>query len=472
MTDLTVKYDISGPVAQSADELRSILVSEATALSPGLTTDLPGSLIEDLASTSTGALISMDQIRIDLLNSVGPNTANLEMLTLLAQQYGLSAQNTAGLTSVNVVFSGTPFYMVPRGFIVSDGSHQYATTEAVTIRASGQSASVNARSTQQGSWPVVANSVTTLITSVPSTISLAVNNPTAGTASGKAESVADFRARVWNAGMIGVQAAPEFISAKLKEVDNISARLVAVIQETDGWIVMCGGGDLVDMATAIFESAGDITRLKLSSLNVSGITQANPGVVSTDITHGFASGQVIKINGILGMTALNNVPLTITVIDERSFSVGVNTTSYPAWAGGGVVTPNLRNTSVTINNNPDIYTINYVQPLQQLTTISFLWNSQTVNYIADNVILTLINDNIIAYVNSLQAGSPLNINKLKDIFLQSINDTYDMSLITTLDVNVTVNGIITPPDSGTDIISGDRLSYFFIPDNGVTVGAA
>ena len=47
MSDLPVSYTSAGPVPLTAEELRAQLVSQAIALSPGLTTDLPGSLIED-----------------------------------------------------------------------------------------------------------------------------------------------------------------------------------------------------------------------------------------------------------------------------------------------------------------------------------------------------------------------------------------------------------------------------------------
>lgn len=57
MSDLPVIYDITGPVAKTAEELRQQVIETATRLSPGITTDLPGSLIEDMTSTSVGALL-------------------------------------------------------------------------------------------------------------------------------------------------------------------------------------------------------------------------------------------------------------------------------------------------------------------------------------------------------------------------------------------------------------------------------
>ena len=469
MTDLSIIYDKNGPVPQTVESLRAELVARATALAPGLTTELPGSLIEDMASTGTGALISVDQMRVDLINSVGPLSANLTMLTLLAQQYGVQFQKIAGSTTVNVTFTGTPNFLIQRGFIVSDGTYQYATNKPVTIRNCGTSPVVTATATTTGAWAVPVGTVANLVTSVPNTIALSVNNLTAGVAANSAETNAQFRARVWNVGMSTVQGEPDFIRAALNEVENIDSRQVSVVQTPNGWVVMCGGGDTIDMATAIFKSAGDITRLQGSTLNVTGISNANPGVISTDLTHGFSSGEIIRVTGATGISGINNVPLTITVINEHDFSIGIDTTASGSWVSGGVITPNLRNVVVQINNWPDTYNIRFVEPLQQLVTVNFQWRSQSVNYLSDAVLLSLSQGAVITYINSIYAGQPLNLNKLQDVWLSAINDTIDMSLITTLDIVVTVNGVLTQPDATTDIISGDPYSYFYIATNGVTV---
>ena len=243
-----------------------------------------------------------------------------------------------------------------------------------------------------------------------------------------------------------------------------------MVQSGNSWVVMCGGGDIYEMAGAIYKSAGDISRLKGADLNVTGITNASPGIVTTDITHGFSSGQVINISGVTGMVGINNVPLTITVLSPHTFSIGIDTTASGSWTGGGLITPNLRNNVVTINDWPDNYLIPFVIPLQQLVTIKFEWATESTNYLTDATISSLVSEPVIQYVNSIYAGKPLNINNIKDVFLQSINSTIDMSLITTLNVIVTVNGVITSVDSGTNIISGDPYSYWFIASDGVTVG--
>ena len=74
----------------------------------------------------------------------------------------------------------------------------------------------------------------------------------------------------------------------------------------------------------VLETAGPIT----------GITQANPGVV-TDVAHGHSSGDHIWLDGIVGMTQLNRRRVTITVLSVDTYSIAIDTTGYTAYASGG-----------------------------------------------------------------------------------------------------------------------------------------
>lgn len=305
MSDLSVSYDAAGPVPKTSEEFRADLVSRATELSPGITTDLPGSLIEDIVGTDVGTLLIADQIRVDLISSVGPLKANMYMLNLLAQQSGISAQKTEGSTTVPITFSGPAGFLVPQGFLVGDSTYTYQISDATIIPASGTSSAVTGIATNTGSWAVPVGTVNQILTSLPSDITLTCTNQVAGTPGGAPETNYEFRERVWEGQMSTVQGYPGFIRQKLTDLNNVQARLVSVVQSGNSWIVMCGGGDIYEMAGAIYKSAGDISRLKGTDLNVTGITNANPGVVTTDITHGFTSGQVISITGATGMTGVN-----------------------------------------------------------------------------------------------------------------------------------------------------------------------
>lgn len=66
----------AGAVPASPNDLNAQLLAGAIARAPGLTATLPGSLVEDMSSTATGALIVQDQAAVDLINSISPLTAN------------------------------------------------------------------------------------------------------------------------------------------------------------------------------------------------------------------------------------------------------------------------------------------------------------------------------------------------------------------------------------------------------------
>ncbi len=68
---------------------------------------------------------------------------------------------------------------------------------------------------------------------------------------------------------------------------------------------------------------------------ISAIAQAANAQV-TAAGHNFVTGQQVLLSSIGGMTALSGQTVTVTVVDANNFTIGLNTTSYPAYSGGGV----------------------------------------------------------------------------------------------------------------------------------------
>lgn len=83
---------------------------------------------------------------------------------------------------------------------------------------------------------------------------------------------------------------------------------------------------------------------------VTGVTQANPGVVH-DVGHGYSNGTTVHLYNIGGMTQLNGRPFTVTVVDADHFSIGVDTTGYSAYTSGGRATTGRRYLDVTDARN-------------------------------------------------------------------------------------------------------------------------
>ncbi len=68
---------------------------------------------------------------------------------------------------------------------------------------------------------------------------------------------------------------------------------------------------------------------------ITGISLANPGVVTTSGAHGYSTGDRVFLDGIAGRTALNRRTVTVTAIGASTFSIGIDTSGYGAWTSGG-----------------------------------------------------------------------------------------------------------------------------------------
>jgi len=97
--------------------------------------------------------------------------------------------------------------------------------------------------------------------------------------------------------------------------------------------------DLVLSATTYnITSATDATLTRVNA-TIAGATQANPCEI-TAVGHGFSTGDLIYIDGVVGMTQLNNRIYTITSTGADTFTLdGVNSTAYTAYSSDGVASP-------------------------------------------------------------------------------------------------------------------------------------
>ena len=169
----------AGPQPTPPSVLRAAVQAAVAAQVPGYTANLPGTLIEDLLSTEMGALVTADQARVDAVNSVSPYAAAPSVLAQLGAMLGLQ-QGLPTNTSVTVVFTGPVGYIIPPGFIVSDGTYQYQVQQGTVIGSSGSSAQTFCVATQSGIWTPLANTVTQIVTSLPSGYVVTATNPQAG----------------------------------------------------------------------------------------------------------------------------------------------------------------------------------------------------------------------------------------------------------------------------------------------------
>lgn len=393
--DLPVSIGINGPQPQSPATIKIQLLNNAMAGSPGLTGDLPGVLIEDVASTQVAGLSIFDQGRVAALNGVSPNLANAFILTQQSRALGIQLGLPTN-TSVLVVFSGQPGYVIPKGFRVGDGTNVYQIVTGGIIGAGGSSLTLTAVSVSPGAFAVPANTVTTLLTSVPSIYGVTVTNPQPGIPALSAESWSSFRFRVQQAMLAATTSGPRLIKTLIGNVPGVPSNLIAV-QSANGGIrvIVGGGGDVYQVAYAIFCAVGNPSILQGSAVN------------------------------------------------------------------------NNRNVEVTIYDPPDSYPIVYVNSPAQALTGSVIWNTSLANFTGGGAFASLTQEDMATYVNnSLMPGQPLNTQELNAIFTEDISGVLSPALLNRLIFEMSINGVLTPPGTGTFDVTGDPESYWQTPADG------
>ena len=143
----------------------------------------------------------------------------------------------------------------------------------------------------------------------------------------------------------------------------------------------------------------DITPLSFTNVDanlvgefLTGITKANPGVVSVS-AHPFNTGDLVYMNNVGGMTQLNNRTFQITRINNNAFSIGIDTTAYSTWVDNGLLNlAIIARRSISRTNPVRIYktahgfldnaqiSISATSGMEQLNNRFFTVTNSTANY--------------------------------------------------------------------------------------------
>jgi len=454
---LTAPYTVTPPATLAAEAF-----AIAQGLAPGITS-LPANLIGDMNATSAGSLSVAQQALVDLVNSVSPYTANAPILYQLGNVYGVQ-QGVGSNTSVYVVFSGTPGFVINVGFTVSDGTYQYTVQDGGVVGSAGVSASLYCLATTAGSWAIPANSVTQIITSVPSGIALTCDNPTVGLPGASAQSLQAYQAQVIQAGQAVGTGMSTLLKTALQNVPGVQSNLLSIQQVSGGWEVIVGGGDPYEVANAIYQSLFNINDLKgsqgfIGTGSISGTTLNISAVTSGTL----AVGSVVAGTGVTFGT-------TITAFGSGSGGTGTYTVNKSQTTSSTTITTGGSTEIVSINDFPDTYNITFVVPVQQVVGITVTWNTiPGTNLISNNVVTSLIQPLIIEYINGIYVNQPISLLELQDIFQAAVSSILQPTSISRLTFALTIDGNTAAPESNHVVIYGNAEGYFYTQASNITV---
>lgn len=134
--------------------------------------------------------------------------------------------------------------------------------------------------------------------------------------------------------------------------DNGVVRLLSFeFSTTQAYMIEFGNGYF-----RFFKDYGIITN---TPVNISNVTQANPAVVTAN-AHGFSNGDRVTINGVLGMTQLDNREFVVAGATANTFELsGVDSSGYDAYTSGGTAAEIYE--IVSPYGTADLFQIKYTQ---------------------------------------------------------------------------------------------------------------
>jgi hypothetical protein len=90
----------------------------------------------------------------------------------------------------------------------------------------------------------------------------------------------------------------------------------------------------------VIKDGGQLTE---TAVNITGITRASVGVVTTSGAHGYSNGDRVYISGVSGMVEVNNGTFIVANATSTTFELqnssgtNINTLGYTAYSSGGTV---------------------------------------------------------------------------------------------------------------------------------------
>jgi hypothetical protein len=120
---------------------------------------------------------------------------------------------------------------------------------------------------------------------------------------------------------------------------NINLQMVTAAQQSQIWhrINISLLGDTIQLGFTISDAQ---MRMLVASDNptvITGATNANPCILTCDAE--FATGDLIKISGVMGMTQLNGNIYNVIMSDDTTVTIGVDSTGFDIYISGGQATP-------------------------------------------------------------------------------------------------------------------------------------
>jgi hypothetical protein len=144
-------------------------------------------------------------------------------------------------------------------------------------------------------------------------------------------------------GETGRASITELVTGGLAKVD--------IVEDFTDTSIIASGDSKLDLSPLVdlemdSTQAGAITTVRSEynsgslgdKFTITGVTNANPAVVTTSAAHGYANGDTVQIKDIVGMTQINDKQFTVEGVASTTFQLkGEDSTGFTTYSSGGNV---------------------------------------------------------------------------------------------------------------------------------------
>lgn len=179
---------------------------------------------------------------------------------------------------------------------------------------------------------------------------------------------------------------------------------------------------------------------------ITGITNANPAVVTLSAPPTFSNGDYVLITGVVGMTQVNNVTFIVANIAGNTFELqGIDSSAYGVYGGGGIVTPYVADTDRVMGIYRFITASGGKQTIAFNTKRANLYNSLLHDFVPLDGTTDIMSGGVNDYVWAVNWNSSDIVNRLYFTNGKAFNGTqdgiryYDGTTLTTNTFTPTIN---------------------------------
>lgn len=448
-----------GLVPTDLATIRESILANATTYSPKAAFNSPGSPDENILSVASVAVAMIQRSIIDSVFSINPLASNPLFLDSFAKIYGV-ARGDVSNGSATIIVTAPVGLIIPQYSIFQDvNGNTYRNYDAGTCGSDGTCQLVVYASNFIDS-PILAHTINIVVTNFLGK-SVTCDNPENGNQGVQAQTDAEFRRDILDAGLVLCKSTPAFVKTMVGKIAGVVKRTINLGEVNGKYVITASGGDPIQVAGAIFLSMFDFFFLSAIRNDITYISaDGTNALIAFKYIPGLAVGDTFQISNAPAPFDGENDTWTGTVAgyyDPHTIIVNITLPQGFNYSGGAYLTNDSRNMQETVYDGIDPYVIRWVSPIAIVIDVQVDYVVLG-NDIIDNATIQANGEaTLTSYLNSLSPNSPINLTYLENLFSSNAYAVIPPESLGDIKVSVSTNGVPIQEQNGAILL--DSFSY-------------